>query len=270
MNFLFFFIECYVAVLLFRLIMTQQELTFNSIGKIIARLTNPIFAIKGKSKADTDPLIPLFIALLTLAFGLLISVTGGSLFYIIIAFQKMLKFLATFFIISVFLGAMASPTTGAFPLYFYRLGNIFVKPARKILPLKGNLIVIPAVIIVMVLFIAINSALVLLSVILDGANFNIVGIIWKNFLLFLTCIVDIMGYMSGAVIIRALLSWVSPDPRNMIVQFIFYVTEPILAPLRKVIPPIGMLDLSAFVAIFGLMIAQQFLRQLIASMQGFL
>jgi uncharacterized protein YggT (Ycf19 family) len=47
MDFLFFFVECYAAVLLFRLIMTQQELNFNSIGRVIAKLTNPIMLFKG-------------------------------------------------------------------------------------------------------------------------------------------------------------------------------------------------------------------------------
>jgi len=38
------------------------------------------------------------------------------------------------------------------------------------------------------------------------------------------------------ILIRALLSWVSPDPYNPIVQFFYKTTEPILYPIRKMIP----------------------------------
>jgi len=53
------------------------------------------------------------------------------------------------------------------------------------------------------------------------------------------------------IIIRALLSWVSPDPYNPIVQFLTRVTEPVLRPIRKLVPPwkMGGLDLSPLIAI---------------------
>lgn len=49
------------------------------------------------------------------------------------------------------------------------------------------------------------------------------------------------------LIARVILSWVSPDPRNPIVQFIYNTTEPVLSKVRAKIPPFGMLDLSPIV-----------------------
>ena len=46
----------------------------------------------------------------------------------------------------------------------------------------------------------------------------------------------ILTIANWLIIIRALLSWVSPDPYNPIVQFLYKTTEPILAPFRKIIP----------------------------------
>ncbi|MFN8392196.1 MAG: YggT family protein [Bdellovibrionota bacterium] len=46
---------------------------------------------------------------------------------------------------------------------------------------------------------------------------------------------------------RVVLSWVSPDPRNPIVQFIYNTTEPLLARVRDKIPPLGMFDLSPLI-----------------------
>ncbi len=51
---------------------------------------------------------------------------------------------------------------------------------------------------------------------------------------------------------RALLSWFpySPSsPLNPVRRMVFTVTEPVLAPFRRIIPPIGMIDLSFLVAI---------------------
>lgn len=48
------------------------------------------------------------------------------------------------------------------------------------------------------------------------------------------------------VIAAALVSWVSPDPRNPIVQFLYRMTEPLLRPFRRILPPsrTGGIDLS--------------------------
>ena len=62
------------------------------------------------------------------------------------------------------------------------------------------------------------------------------------------------------IIVRALLSWVNPDPYNPIVQFIYRITEPVLRPIRNVLPTqqIG-LDLSPMVAILAIYFLQMFL-----------
>ena len=55
---------------------------------------------------------------------------------------------------------------------------------------------------------------------------------------------------SWLIIIRALLSWVSPDPYNPLVQFIERSTEPVLAPFRRLIPSYKVgIDLSPLLAL---------------------
>lgn len=52
------------------------------------------------------------------------------------------------------------------------------------------------------------------------------------------------------IIIRALISWVNPDPYNPIVQALTRLTEPVLRPLRKLAPPYKVgVDLSPLIAI---------------------
>jgi len=60
------------------------------------------------------------------------------------------------------------------------------------------------------------------------------------------------------VIIAALISWVSPDPRNPIVRFLWSVTEPVLYAVRRRLPFVstGGFDLSPLVVILGIMLAK--------------
>ena len=62
------------------------------------------------------------------------------------------------------------------------------------------------------------------------------------------------------LIARAVLSWVSPDPYNPIVRFLYRVTEPVLRPVRDRLPTwqIG-LDLSPMVVILAIYFLREFL-----------
>ena len=61
------------------------------------------------------------------------------------------------------------------------------------------------------------------------------------------------------IIVRALISWVNPDPFNPIVQFLYRTTDPILAPIRKFLPPLGPIDISPIIAFFVLYFLKMFL-----------
>ncbi len=55
--------------------------------------------------------------------------------------------------------------------------------------------------------------------------------------------------LSLAIIFRAILSWFSPSPSNILAVILYKVTEPLLAPLRRIIPRAGMFDFTPLVAI---------------------
>jgi YggT family protein len=69
------------------------------------------------------------------------------------------------------------------------------------------------------------------------------------------------------IIARAFLSWVPNliDPRGPIAEFLVTVTEPILAPIRSVMPRMGMIDLTPMIAILLLQVIG---RVLIEGIQG--
>ncbi len=61
------------------------------------------------------------------------------------------------------------------------------------------------------------------------------------------------------IIIRAVLSWVSPDPYNPIVRFIHNITEPVLYQIRRRLPvSFGGIDLSPIIVLLIIMFLQNF------------
>ena len=53
-----------------------------------------------------------------------------------------------------------------------------------------------------------------------------------------------------AIFARAILSWFNMDPRSPLIQILDAVTEPIMVPIRRIMPRLGSIDLSPIVAIF--------------------
>lgn len=69
----------------------------------------------------------------------------------------------------------------------------------------------------------------------------------------------LQGYM-WIVIIRALLSWVNPDPYNPIVRALYALTDPVLSRLRRRFPLMaGSIDFSPWVVILVIMFLDRFL-----------
>ena len=61
------------------------------------------------------------------------------------------------------------------------------------------------------------------------------------------------------IIIRALISWVNPDPFNPIVQILHRLTDPVLEPVRRRLPDFGGLDVSPIVVLLAIFFLQSFL-----------
>ena len=84
----------------------------------------------------------------------------------------------------------------------------------------------------------------------------------SNFLVALANVLDILlTILYWLILIRALISWVNPDQSNPIVQFLYKTTEPILYPIRKLLPldfRFG-IDISPIIAFLAIMFLRSFL-----------
>ena len=83
----------------------------------------------------------------------------------------------------------------------------------------------------------------------------------NNFMMALAQLVEflLVAYM-WIVIGRAVISWVSADPSNPIVRFLYEVTEPLLSRIRRFLPvSMGSIDFSPMILILAIMFLQNFL-----------
>ena len=66
----------------------------------------------------------------------------------------------------------------------------------------------------------------------------------------------LLTVLSFAIIGRAIMSWFDPGLRSPVGKLLYDVTEPIIAPIRQVVPSLGAIDLSPFVALILIRVLQ--------------
>ena len=122
--------------------------------------------------------------------------------------------------------------------FVVRATNPVLLPLRKLIPGFGGVDLASLVL----AFILILLKLVLLTLLFTGGfsadPLELVIVLFREIARLL------LSYLFWAVLIRIILSWVAPDPYNPVVQVLGQITEPVMAPARKLLPPMGGLDLS--------------------------
>lgn len=138
--------------------------------------------------------------------------------------------------------------------FTFQISDWLVKPLRRMLPGVGGYdwaSLIGAVLII-VLSIAIKLFI--------ASSFNVQFLVLLSLLRFVEWV--LYGFM-GLIILEAIFSWV--NPHAPLAPFIGALNEPLLRPLRRIIPLIGSVDLSPLVALLLLQIALRVATSLITS-----
>ncbi|HEY6958119.1 MAG TPA: YggT family protein [Candidatus Limnocylindria bacterium] len=82
--------------------------------------------------------------------------------------------------------------------------------------------------------------------------------------LFLEAFINVLAQaLSLAILVRVLLSWVPMRLPFGLGEFVFGVTEPILAPIRRALPFMGGMDFSPIVALFAIQIVENLLLRIL-------
>jgi YggT family protein len=70
-----------------------------------------------------------------------------------------------------------------------------------------------------------------------------------------------IGFIILAMLVRAIASWFRFDERYAIIRFLARITDPFIDPIRRIVKPVGVLDLSFLIAWFLLSTIQLLLLQ---------
>ncbi len=63
---------------------------------------------------------------------------------------------------------------------------------------------------------------------------------------------QIIGFYKIVLLVRIILTWIPHNPDNPAATFLYKITEPVLEPVRRIIPSIGGIDISPIIIFFGL------------------
>lgn len=134
-----------------------------------------------------------------------------------------------------------------FSQFVVKATHPIVGPMRRVIPSVGNL---DTASVLLAVAVAALKIIVLMS--LSGGVVNPIGIAVASVF---TVVKEAFSLMFWVLVIRAILSWVSQG-QSPVEYVMFQLTEPVLAPIRKVLPPMGGLDLSILVALIALQFLQ--------------
>ena len=104
-----------------------------------------------------------------------------------------------------------------------------------------------------VLALAVQAANVVARALLTGSAPGAGGV---AVLALAACLDVLLGLWTLALIALFIASWVAPYQRNPALALLDAVCEPLLRPIRRVLPPLGGLDFSMMVALLGLKLAE--------------
>lgn len=143
--------------------------------------------------------------------------------------------------------------------FLVRATNPVVLPVRKVLPAKGRFDAASLLLAILIQLIGI-VALLLMN------NFSLPAIS----LLLAWSVVAVLGLLVKiyffALLGMIILSWIAPGTSNPAAYLMFQITEPVMAPFRKVLPAMGGIDFSPILVFILINVIQIFLRNLAAGL----
>ncbi len=132
-----------------------------------------------------------------------------------------------------------------------KLTNPALKPLRRLIPGFGGIDIAS-----LLLMLSLQMLALALITLLRGVALHPVGLLLWSLAELLGLLLNIYMF---SILIQVILSWINPGTYNPAVSLIYSINEPLLAPARRLIPPLSGLDLSPVVALLGLQLAKMLL-----------
>lgn len=167
---------------------------------------------------------------------------GALLFLVNFAIDLYIMLLLTRFLLQLLRADFYNPLSQ----FVVRATNPVLMPLRKVVPGYGGADVAALLAIVALLL---GKILLLSLLAYGGLRFSAAQLL----LMVVTGLARLLlDYLFWAIILRIVLSWVAPDPRNPVVLVVGQLTEPVMTPARRLLPPLGGLDLSPMLVLLAI------------------
>ena len=161
------------------------------------------------------------------------------------------------FVIRMILGLSRADFYNPFSQFIVTVTRPVLQPLRKLIPSIGRLDTAALIVIIVLKF---------LELILRGAVAGKTFILSSLFVPVIFGLIDlVLNLFIIAIIILVIISWVAPHIHaqgNPLASILRSITEPLLRPARKIIPPIGVFDLSTLAVLIALYALQIFIKSL--------
>ncbi len=132
-----------------------------------------------------------------------------------------------------------------------KVTNPALKPLRRIIPGFGGIDIAS-----LLLMLALQMLSLALITLLRGVSMHPLGLLLWAIAELLSLLFNIYLF---SILIQVILSWINPGSYNPAVSLVYSINEPLLAPARRLIPPLSGLDLSPMVVLLGLQLAKMLL-----------
>jgi YggT family protein len=135
--------------------------------------------------------------------------------------------------------------------FLVRITNPLIIPVRRVLPSVGKWDTSTITIMLVLQVLAVSLVLLL-----RGGAISLSAVLVYSAVELLSLGINVFLF---AILIQVVISWINPGTYNPVTSVLHSLTEPVLRPIRQVIPPVSGFDLSPLVALIGLQILKMLL-----------
>ncbi len=246
-------IDFIVILLLVRLIIKPNEAYFHPIYRLIYRITDPVLVPARAITSGVGKAVVLSLVALLVLRGLVYVGMGSTslLSGIGLSFHSLFKLLFQVYMILWFVSVLSERAFGSATLNFIQRAFLPLHRVSGRFGVQRRHFHLFAFLFLWILYglvsLVIRYALEAHSPVGASSVTPLSGFV--EGLILIIGLFPFPGFFSLIIVVGALMSWVSPDPSNPIVQAIYGISEPLLQPFRRYVPLIGGIDVSPIVAL---------------------
>ncbi len=258
-------LDIVILILLVRLLIRPNEAFFHPVYRLLYRLTDPLLLpARYVTRTAVQGIVLTVVAAAVLRGGLYVAMEDRSLASgVNMSLQELLGLLFQGYMVVWVMAAVGGRGYGSFLIHVMARALIPVDAALRLVGIrKGGFL--PGSFVL--LWIAYAFASLVSYSFLEVQDFPSPSLLARGLaqgLLLFISLFPFPGFFSLIIISAALLSWVSPDRANPIVQAIYGISEPLLIPFRRIVPHLGGLDVSPILALLAFQILGGVAQQLV-------